>query len=64
MGKQFSALLLKDERPCPQEFERLLRALAASEGNVLSLLAETLAVPARLVVEERDGELFFRLRKP
>jgi len=44
IGKEFSALLLKEERPCPQEIERLLRALAASEGNVLSLLVETLAM--------------------
>ena len=65
VGKEFSALLIRDERPFPDEFEVLLRQLAAREGgHMLSLLVETLDQPARLVIEERDGELFLRLRKP
>ena len=65
IGKEFSALLIRDERPFPKEFEVLLRELAAREGgHMLSLLVETLEQPARLVIEERDGELFLRLRKP
>jgi len=63
IGKELAAILSGDERPFPEELERLLREFAAREGcNVLSLLVETLDQHGRLVIEERDGELFLRLR--